>query len=101
MPNSLLDAFSVEPNDFRLAENLVILNSKSIRNILIISLVVLDIPPDTKKRINDGKLLAISIIFKGDLRKFNLLGQHINRTKNSIKNQQIIMISSMLKAFAN
>jgi hypothetical protein len=53
------------------------------------------------KRTNDGKLLAISIILKGDLRKFNLLGQQIKRIKNSNKNQDINMISSMLNALAN
>jgi hypothetical protein len=64
-------------------------------------LVVLDIPSGKMKRTNDGKLLAISIILKGDLRKFNLLGQQIKRIKNSNKNQDINMISSMLNALAN
>ena len=98
MPNSLLDALSVVPNDLRLVENLVILNNKSIRNNLIISLAVLDISPGKTIRISDGKLLAMSIKFKGDLRKLILLGQQINRTKYSNKNQHKVTISTILKA---
>ena len=83
------------PNDLRLVENLVIFNNNSIRNILIISLAVLDVPPGKIIRINDGKLLAISIIFKDDLKNFNLLGQQISRIENSNKNQLVIIISTI------
>lgn len=81
------------PNDFTLVENLVILNSKSILNSLIISLKLFEIFPGKRIRIKVGRLLAMSTMFKGDFKKSNLLGQQINRIKNSNKNQLIIMIS--------
>ena len=77
-----------------------ILSSKRILNNLMLSITVDDTVFGKKIRIKAGKLLAISRIFRGDIINLIIFGQEINRNKNSIRNQTIIVISIFVNTSA-